>query len=69
MWVKEGNWLSKDIETLNKQLFLTAKPVVYLLNMSSQDFERKKNKWLVKVKAWIEQNCPGDIIPYSVEFE
>ena len=34
-----------QIEVLNKYLFLTSKPVVYLVNLSEKDFIRKKNKW------------------------
>jgi len=32
-----------------------------------QDFIRKKNKWLAKLKAWIDENRPGEkMMPYSV---
>lgn len=34
-----------QIEVLNKHLFLTAKPVIYLVNLSEKDYMRKKNKW------------------------
>lgn len=31
---------------------------------------RKKNKWLPKIKAWIDENNPGDaLIPFSVALE
>ncbi|KAH8351266.1 hypothetical protein KR067_005530, partial [Drosophila pandora] len=40
------DWNAHDIETLNKYLFLTSKPVIYLVNLSDKDFIRKKNKWL-----------------------
>ncbi len=33
------------IEVLNKHLFITAKPMIYLVNLSEKDFIRKKNKW------------------------
>lgn len=29
-------------------------PVVYLVNLSANDFIRKKNKWLAKIHAWIQ---------------
>jgi len=32
-FVKDGNWSGKDIEFLNNHLFLTSKPVVYLVNI------------------------------------
>ena len=36
-----------------KQL-LTAKPVVYLVNMSVKDYVRKKNKHLPKIFEWVQ---------------
>ena len=51
-------------------MLLTAKPVIYIVNLSERDFIRQKNKYLAKVKAWIDENSPGDvIIPLSVSFE
>lgn len=31
--------------------------------------KKKKNKWLLKIKEWIQKNCNGMMIPYSVSFE
>ncbi|XP_061291073.1 obg-like ATPase 1 isoform X3 [Bos javanicus] len=39
------DWNDKEIEVLNKHLFLTSKPMVYLVNLSEKDYIRKKNKW------------------------
>lgn len=59
-----------QIDVLNKHLFLTSKPVVYLVNLSDKDFIRKKNKWLIKIKEWVDKNDPGaSIIPFSGVFE
>lgn len=60
---------NKDIEALNPYCFITAKPVVYLINLSSKDYIRKKNKYLPKVVQWIKENIPGVFIPYSADFE
>lgn len=68
-WVSDGNWKAADIEVINDTHLLTAKPVVYLVNMSQKDFARQKNKWLGKIAAWIAENNPGPIIPYSAAFE
>lgn len=63
-------WTSHEIETLNKHLLLTSKPMIYLVNMSEKDFIRKKNKWLVKIKEWVDKHDPGAvIIPFSATFE
>lgn len=51
-------------------MLLTAKPVIYLVNLSEADYERRKNKWLPKIKEWIDANNPGDpLIPFSVALE
>lgn len=51
-------------------MFLTAKPVIYLVNLSENDFKRKKNKWLIKIKEWVDKNDAGaQIIPFSGAFE
>jgi len=68
--VRYGDWNAFEIEVLNKYLFLTAKPMVYLVNMSEKDYIRKKNKWLVKLKEWIDAHDAGAVmIPFSGEFE
>ncbi|KAI8819814.1 P-loop containing nucleoside triphosphate hydrolase protein [Fimicolochytrium jonesii] len=64
--VRDGDWSGKEIEIINSLQLITAKPVVYLCNLSERDYARKKNKWLPKIKQWIDTNHPGDIlIPYS----
>ncbi|PAV86593.1 hypothetical protein WR25_12995 isoform A [Diploscapter pachys] len=68
--IRLDTWNEKEIEILNKFLFLTAKPIVYLVNLSEGDYIRKKNKWLAKIKAWIDENDPGAVlIPFSGAFE
>ena len=42
---------------------------MYLVNLSANDYITKKNKWLKKIKDYIDANCPGDLIPYSAEHE
>ena len=49
---------------------MTAKPVVYLVNLSERDYIRQKNKNLPKIAEWIKEHASGDpIIPISVSFE
>jgi hypothetical protein len=43
---------------------ITAKPVCYLVNMSESDYINKKNKWLGKVKTWIDARNPDPIVPF-----
>jgi len=64
------DWTAAEVEILNKHLPLTAKPMLYLVNLTEKDFIRKKNKWLVKIKQWIDENDPGaQLIPFSAAFE
>ncbi|BDD54842.1 Obg-like ATPase [Monascus purpureus] len=68
--VRHGDWNPKEVEVINPLFLLTAKPVVYLVNLSERDYIRQKNKHLPKVAEWIKTNSPGDpIIPVSVSFE
>ncbi|WFC99809.1 hypothetical protein MYAM1_002555 [Malassezia yamatoensis] len=68
--VRKGDWNSKEIDVINNMMLLTAKPVIYLVNLSERDYVRKKNKWLPKIKEWIDQNNPGDqLIPFSASLE
>jgi obg-like ATPase 1 len=59
-----------QVEVINPLFLLTAKPVVYLVNLSEKDFIRRKNKHLPKIAEWIKEHAQGDpIIPISVSFE
>lgn len=70
MDIRKVDWASKEIEIINGLQMLTAKNVIYLVNLSERDYIRKKNKWLPKIKAWVDENNPGDLIlPFSVALE
>jgi obg-like ATPase 1 len=59
-----------QVETINTLQLLSAKPVVFLVNLSERDYIRKKNKHLPKIAEWVKNNAPGDpIIPISICFE
>jgi len=47
--VRDADWKAHEIEWLNTQFFLTAKPVVYLVNIGAKEYIAKKNKWLPKI--------------------
>uniref|UniRef100_A0A8C6TPQ8 Obg-like ATPase 1 n=1 Tax=Neogobius melanostomus TaxID=47308 RepID=A0A8C6TPQ8_9GOBI len=56
------DWNDKEIEVLNKYLFLTSKPMIYLVNLSEKDYIRKKNKWLAKIKEWVDAHDHGAVV-------
>ncbi|KAL5006093.1 hypothetical protein ScPMuIL_017251 [Solemya velum] len=66
--VRQSHWDAKEIDILNHHLFLTSKPVIYLVNLSIKDYNRKKNKW--QIKEWIDKYDSGaTIIPFSGALE
>lgn len=68
--IRFADWNTNEIDILNKHLFLTSKPGIYLINLSEKDYIRKKNKWLAKIKEWVDKHDPGAIIiPFSGAFE
>jgi len=77
-WIESGKdirngmdiWTSKDIEYLNEYRLLTAKPVMFAINLTFEDFKRKKNKFLKPIYEWVTANAPGSpMIPYSGVWE
>ena len=50
LYFRYGDWNQADIEILNKHLFITAKSMIYLVNLSEKDFMRKKNKWRTRTR-------------------
>ncbi|CAI4054989.1 hypothetical protein N7582_000218 [Saccharomyces uvarum] len=68
--VANHSWTPKEVEIINSMFLLTAKPCIYLINLSEKDYIRKKNKHLLRIKEWIDKYSPGDlIIPFSVPLE
>ncbi|CAM6100999.1 unnamed protein product [Calypogeia fissa] len=70
-WLKEGkdvrlgDWKAAEVEFLNTFQLLSAKPVVYLVNLTEKDYQRKKNKWLAKIHTWVQEHGADPIIPFS----
>jgi len=65
-----GEWNAKEVDVLNDLMLLTSKSALHLVNMSEPDFLRKKNKWLPKIKEWIEKERPQEkMVFYSASLE
>ncbi|AAQ15964.1 GTP binding protein, putative [Trypanosoma brucei brucei TREU927] len=62
-------WNNKEIDFLNTLQLLTAKPAIFLANMSEKDFIRQRSKWLAKLKEWIDKHTGELLIPVSAEME
>ena len=52
--VRQGEWSAAEIEVLNKHQLLTAKPVIYLVNLTEKDYIRKANKFLPLLADWLK---------------
>ena len=68
--IRTGDWSPAEVEELNSLALLTAKPVVYLVNMSEKAFIAKKSKFLPLLADWLKARGTDDkMIPFSCEFE
>jgi obg-like ATPase 1 len=68
--IREYKWNNDDVDNLNKLQLLTAKPIVYLINISKKDYETKSNKFLGDIVSWVQKRSPdAPMIPVSVTFE
>jgi len=63
------DWKATEMEFLNSLQLLTAKNVVYLINMSEKDYIKKGNKWLPKVKAWVDAHGGEPMVPFCGALE
>jgi obg-like ATPase 1 len=63
-------WTEDEVDVINKHKFLTAKPTVYLLNVSEEDYLKGENKYGDDVKEWINANSPKEkLIMFSADHE
>jgi len=69
--IRFGTYSAQEIEWLNEYQLLTAKTVVYLVNMTPNEFIAKKNRFLGPIKKWIDERSGGteQLIPISAQFE
>lgn len=67
--LRVADWTNGEIEVLNQHLFLTAKPGIFLVNLSEKDYVRRKNKWLARIKQWVDAHSGELIIPFSARLE
>ena len=68
--IRLGDWSPAEVEELNTHMFLSAKPVIYLVNMSEKAYIAKKSKFLPALGDWLKARGTDDkMIPFSCEFE
>jgi len=67
--IRLGDWKPTDVETINSLSLLTSKPVVYIVNMSEKDYIKKGNKWLGKIKQWVDAHGGEPMVPFCGALE
>jgi len=67
--VRLEEWKASEVDVLNSLSLLTAKPTVYLLNMTENDYIKKGNKWLGKIKVWVDANGGEPMVPFCGALE
>ncbi|ETW10371.1 GTP-binding protein YchF, variant [Aphanomyces invadans] len=65
-----GQWSAFEVDILNTLQLLTAKPVVFLVNVSKKDYLRKGNKYLPAIAEFVAARGGNEtVLPISCEFE
>jgi GTP-binding protein YchF len=64
-----GKWMPKEADALNQLQLLTAKPQIFLVNMTRKGYFEKRSNWLPKIAEYLEKNCNELMIPFSVAYE
>lgn len=68
--VINGVWTDEEVDYINGLNLLTAKPTVYLLNVSKSDYISGANQYKDKVQDWINTHSGNDkLIMFSAEYE
>lgn len=76
--VFNGDWTQEEADVINNMALLTAKPSVYIANVSEDDYveyihsgsDLAVNPRLSAIRDWIDKHSPGDkLLPVSVSLE
>lgn len=68
--LNNSSWTEAEVDVINKYKFLTAKPTLYLLNVSRDDYLSGENKYLERVQNWVNENSPNEkLIMFSANHE
>ncbi|KAI8997177.1 GTP-binding protein YchF [Pilobolus umbonatus] len=69
--VRKGAWTPSEVNVINSLHLLTAKPMIYLCNISEDDYVHlDENEWIPEINQWVDENNKGDlVIPVSVSLE
>ena len=68
---KGCEWTAPEVDKINELIpgCITTKPMVYLVNCSEESFVTGGNRYIKKIKEWVNSHGGGLVIPFSIEFE
>ena len=68
--IRSGDWSDGEIAVLNPHCLLTAKPAMYVLNVSKEEYLGGQYKYLREVQDYVDSVDDGaKVTPFSVEYE
>ncbi|RWR85987.1 obg-like protein ATPase 1 isoform X1 [Cinnamomum micranthum f. kanehirae] len=67
--VRFGHWEDTDGQILSTFHLLTDKPVVYLVNVSKDDYQKEANEFLPNIHAWVQEHGGEPIILFNAVLE
>ncbi|XP_065190517.1 obg-like ATPase 1 [Sycon ciliatum] len=69
--VRNGEWSEAEVRALNPHFLLTAKPAIYILNVSKDEYVAGEYKYLSAVEEYVGRRDSGRplVIPFSVQYE
>jgi obg-like ATPase 1 len=67
----KATWTAQEIDKINELIpgAITTKPMIYLCNITSKNYIKGGNKYLPKIKEWVDAHGGGLVLPFSIEFE
>lgn len=68
--VRSVRWTAKETPIINTKQFLTAKPMIYLVNLKRTSYIKKRSNWLPKILAYVQAKGLGEpVLPISADYE
>lgn len=68
--VRSVRWSANETPIINTKQFLTAKPMIYLVNLKKNSYVKKASNWLPKILEYVKARGLGEpVIPISAAYE
>eukprot|EP00948_MAST-09A_sp_MAST-9A-sp1_P002752 g2752.t1 len=68
--IRGADWSQNEVVALNEEAYLSAKPMIYLVNVSKKSMKQGGNVWFEKIQEFIKKRGNGEkALPFSVSFE